>query len=164
VEFPKFFRAVKILVKPPFSRNSRHLTESNKNINFKTVSHLPCETAILELRGSENQPATNQVLSSLQRLSMEQAGLGIEKIVAASLRRAPAGTGPLLAWPIACGQTVAARTSALEFDDGILRVQVPDAGWRAELRSLAPQYLAVVNRYTGNRVRRIEFVLPEVRR
>jgi hypothetical protein len=93
---------------------------------------------------------------------MEQAGLGIEKIVAASLRRAPAGHGPLLAWPIACGQTVASRTSALDFDDGILRVEVPDAGWRAELRSLAAQYLAVINRYTGSSVRRIEFVVSEI--
>jgi len=95
---------------------------------------------------------------------MEQAGLGIEKIVAASLRRAAAGTGPLLAWPIACGQAVAARTSAVAFEGGILRVEVPDAGWRGELQSLAPQYLAVINRYTANSVRRIEFVVSEVRR
>ncbi len=95
---------------------------------------------------------------------MEQAGLGIEKIVAASLRRAPAGTGPILAWPIACGQAVAARTAALEFTDGILRVEVPDAGWRVELKSLAPQYLAVINRYTGSSVRRIEFVVSEIRK
>lgn len=95
---------------------------------------------------------------------MEQAGVGIEKIVAASLRRASAETGPVLAWPIACGQAVAARTLALDFADGILRVEVPDSGWRAELRSLAPQYLAVINRYTGSNVRRIEFVVSEVRR
>jgi hypothetical protein len=95
---------------------------------------------------------------------MEQAGLGIEKIVAASLRRAPAGTAPLLAWPIVCGQAVAARTSALDFNEGVLRVEVPDAGWRAELRVLAPQYLAVINRYSGSSVRRIDFVISEVRR
>ena len=95
---------------------------------------------------------------------MEQAALGIEKIVAASLRRAPAGTGPLLAWPIACGQAVASRTSALDFDEGVLRVEVPDAGWRAELKSLAPQYLAVINRYSGSNVRRIDFVISGMRR
>jgi hypothetical protein len=95
---------------------------------------------------------------------MELAGLGIEKIVAASLRRAPAGTGPILAWPIACGQAVAARTAALEFTDGILRVEVPDAGWRLELKSLAPQYLAVINRYTASSVRRIEFVVSGIRK
>lgn len=95
---------------------------------------------------------------------MEQAGSGIEKVVAASLRRAPAETGPILAWPIACGSAVAARTVALDFNDGILRVEVPDVGWRAELRSLAQQYLAVINRYTGSGVRRIEFVVAEKRR
>jgi Dna[CI] antecedent DciA-like protein len=95
---------------------------------------------------------------------MQQAGLGIEKIVAASLRRAPVGTGPVLAWPIACGRAVAARTSVLGFDDGILCVLVPDAGWRSELKSLSPQYLAVINRYSASSVRRIEFVLPEGRR
>jgi len=89
---------------------------------------------------------------------MEQAGKGMEKMVAASVRRAPPGLGPVLAWPISCGSAVAARTVALDFAQGILRVEVPDAGWRAELRSLAPQYLAVLNRYTGESVRRIEFV------
>src|SRR5450755_4730661 len=32
--------------------------------------------------------------------TMEQVGAGLEKIVAGSLRRAPAGQGPLLAWAI----------------------------------------------------------------
>jgi hypothetical protein len=95
---------------------------------------------------------------------MEQAGIGIERIIAASLRRAPAESGPLLAWPIVCGQAVAARTAALDFEGGILRVQVPDAGWRVELKSLAPQYLAVINRYTAGSVRRIEFVVSEIRK
>jgi hypothetical protein len=96
---------------------------------------------------------------------MEQAGKGIEKVVAASVRRAPPGLGPVLAWPISCGPAVAARTVALDFAQGILRVEVPDAGWRAELRSLAPQYLAVLNRYTGESVRRIEFTTkPEPNR
>ena len=92
---------------------------------------------------------------------MEQVGAGLEKIVAGSLRRSPAGQGPLLAWAIACGQTVAARTRAVHFAEGILRVEVPDAGWRAELQALAPQYLAVINRYVAESVKRIEFVIPD---
>jgi len=89
---------------------------------------------------------------------MEQIGDGIDKVVAASLRRSPAGTGPVLAWPIVCGSAVAARTTALDFDRGVLRVEVPDAGWRSELQSLASQYLAVINRYTAASVQRLEFV------
>ena len=90
--------------------------------------------------------------------TMEHAAVGLERIVASSLRRAPSGEGPLLAWPLACGQAVAARTTALSFADGVLQVQVPDAGWRAELQALAPQYLAVLNRYVAESVRRVEFV------
>ncbi len=92
---------------------------------------------------------------------MEQAGLGLERVVASSLRRAPAGQGPVLAWPLACGHAVAGRTRALDFVQGVLRVEVPDRGWRAELQTLAPQYLAVVNRYVAESVKRIEFVIPD---
>ena len=93
--------------------------------------------------------------------AMEQVGAGLEKIVAGSLRRSPAGQVPLLAWALACGQAVAARTRAVDFSQGILRVEVPDAGWRAELQALAPQYLAVVNRYVAESVKRIEFVIVD---
>ena len=92
---------------------------------------------------------------------MEQVGAGLEKIVTGSLRRAPAGQGPLQAWALACGQAVAARTRAIDFTQGILRVQVPDAGWRVELQALAPQYLAIINRYLAESVTRIEFVIPD---
>lgn len=91
--------------------------------------------------------------------AMEQVGAGLEKIVSGSLRRAPAGQGPLLAWALACGHAVAARTRADAFVQGVLRVEVPDAGWRAELQALAPQYLAVINRYVAESVKRIEFVV-----
>jgi predicted nucleic acid-binding Zn ribbon protein len=90
---------------------------------------------------------------------MEHASTGLEKIVSKSLRRAPPGQGPLMAWPLACGRTVARRTKALDFTEGILRVEVSDKGWKAELQALAPQYLAVINRYVGESVKRIEFVI-----
>jgi len=91
--------------------------------------------------------------------TMEQAGAGLEKIVAGSLRRAPAGQGPVLAWALACGHAVAMRTRALDFAQGVLRVGVPDWSWRSELQALAPQYLAVINRYVAESVQRIEFVI-----
>ncbi len=91
--------------------------------------------------------------------AMEQVGPGLEKIVAGSLRRAPAGQGPLLAWALACGHAVAVRTRAVSFELGVLRVEVPDTGWRAELQGLAPQYLAVINGYVSESVARIDFVV-----
>ena len=90
---------------------------------------------------------------------MEQAGSGLEKIVLSSLRRVPPGDAPLLAWPLVCGSAVAERTRALEFRDAVLRVEVPDAGWKRELQALAPRYVAMLNRYAGQRVERIEFVI-----
>lgn len=90
---------------------------------------------------------------------MEQAGSGLEKIVARSLRLAPRAEAPLMAWPVVCGSAVAERTRALSFEDGVLRVAVAGLGWKAELQVLAPRYLAAINRYTTEAVRRIEFVV-----
>ncbi len=88
---------------------------------------------------------------------MEPIAPALERVVASSLRRSP--DAPLLAWPLACGSAVADRTRALEFTRGVLRVEVPDAGWRAELQRLAPQYLAVINRCAAQAVERIHFVI-----
>lgn len=89
--------------------------------------------------------------------NLEQAAAGLEKMVADSLREA--ADAPLLAWPLACGSAVAERTRALNFADGVLQVEVADLGWKSELQALAPRYLAVINRYTREPVRRIEFVV-----
>ena len=92
---------------------------------------------------------------------MERAGAGLEKIVMGSLRRVTPGEAPLLAWPLVCGSAVAERTRALDFANAVLRVEVPDAGWKRELQGLAPRYLAQINRYGGQRVERIEFVIRQ---
>ena len=54
---------------------------------------------------------------------------------------------------------MADRTRALSFSDGILTVEVVDAGWRRELANLAPRYLALVNKFSAASVKRIEFVV-----
>jgi predicted nucleic acid-binding Zn ribbon protein len=90
---------------------------------------------------------------------VEWAGTDLEKIVVRSLRQAPPAQAPLMAWPVVCGSTVAERTRALNFEDGVLRVEVADAGWRSELQVLAPKYLTSINRYTTEIVRGIEFVV-----
>ena len=87
---------------------------------------------------------------------MERARDGLQKIMVEAIRRAPAAEAPLLGWPLACGAAVAARTRALAYNDGLLRVEVPDAAWRNELLALVPQYLATLNQFA--KVKRIEFV------
>jgi predicted nucleic acid-binding Zn ribbon protein len=95
---------------------------------------------------------------------VQQAGSDLESIVARSLRQVPPGQAPLMAWPVVCGSAVAERTRALSFRDGILQVAVADAEWKSELQTLAPRYLASINRYTPEAVRRIEFIVtrPEI--
>jgi len=92
---------------------------------------------------------------------LEPAGTGLEKIVLGSLRRVPPDQAPLLAWPLVCGSVVADRTRALDFSGAVLRVEVPDAGWKREMQSLAPRYLAMLNRYAGKKVERIDFVIRQ---
>ena len=53
------------------------------------------------------------------------------------------------------------KTRALDFTDGVLSVQVPDANWRTQLLGLAPQYLAEVNKFVTKNVRKIAFVIAE---
>jgi len=90
---------------------------------------------------------------------LQQAGSDLERIVVQSLRQAPRAQAPLMAWPVVCGSAVAERTRAIQFLDGVLRVEVADHGWKSELQALAPRYLAAINRYTVEIVRRIEFVV-----
>jgi hypothetical protein len=94
-------------------------------------------------------------------LSVDPIAPSLEKIVASSLRRNPRADAAVMAWPLACGSTVAARTRALEFSDGVLRIEVANGAWRAELQRLAPKYLAVLNRYVAG-VSRVEFLLPPI--
>jgi hypothetical protein len=92
---------------------------------------------------------------------MERVGTGLAKIARELLRGAPAQEAPLLAWPLACGTAVAARTRAVAFVHGGLRVEVLDAAWQPQLADLAPQYVASLCQLLGNdQVRHIEFVLP----
>ena len=99
-----------------------------------------------------------------RNVELEQAGTRLERVVAGSMRRVPRNEAPVLAWPLVCGSAVAERTQAVTFAAGILRVEVADTGWRRELQALAPRYVATINRYAGQTVSRIEFVVvaPDV--
>lgn len=92
---------------------------------------------------------------------MERAGASLDKVIGNVLHRVPSGESPLLAWPLACGSKVSDRTRASRFSQGVLYVEVADAGWQHELRSLAPRYLAAINKYSRERVERIEFIVSK---
>src|SRR4051812_30731595 len=89
---------------------------------------------------------------------MERAASGLKKIVVEALSKAPAEESAVIAWPLVCGTAVAEKTRAIELAEGVLRVEVPDAGWRNQLFGFLPHYLESLNRTTNGKVERIEFV------
>src|SRR5262245_61306822 len=54
------------------------------------------------------------------------------------------------AWPHAVGQEVARRSELLSLEGRILRVRVPDAGWRRVLHRMQPEILARLRRLAGD--------------
>lgn len=88
---------------------------------------------------------------------MERATSGLKKIVLDAIRQQPPDQAALLAWPVIVGRAVAAQTKALEFTDGVLRVEVPDKNWRAELSAFAGQYIAAYRPVA--KVNSIDFVI-----
>ena len=75
------------------------------------------------------------------------------------------GTSPeeaaVLAWPLVCGCGVAARTKALNFYLGVLLVEVPDAGWRAQLAGFSAHYRHRLATLLGIEVKEIRYHVNE---
>jgi hypothetical protein len=88
---------------------------------------------------------------------MERAAGGLKKIVLDAIRQAPPDEAPLLAWPVIVGRAVASQTKALEFSNGVLRIEVPDKNWRAQLSAFAGQYIAAYRPVA--KIDSIEFVI-----
>jgi hypothetical protein len=90
---------------------------------------------------------------------MIHAGAGLAPIMRSLLRAAPSADAPLFAWPAICGPAVAERTRALRYAAGVLRVEVPDAGWQVELSALEHHYVNEFRLWLGeDTVRHIEFL------
>src|SRR5271165_1145726 len=90
---------------------------------------------------------------------MQHAGSTLKKIFAETLRQQAGDDAPLLAWPLACGSKVAAKTSAIGYADGVLTVEVPDATWQQQLQDFTHQYLAALKPISAQPVNAIRFVV-----
>ena len=89
---------------------------------------------------------------------LERARGGLQKIAADLLRTAPAEDAAVIVWPLVCGAAVASRTKALEVSGGVLKIEVPDESWRAQLMSFLPSYLDALRRlWPAGKVERIAF-------
>jgi hypothetical protein len=65
------------------------------------------------------------------------------------------------AWPVACGKAMAARGSVAGFADGMVRVEVSDAVWLDQMRSMRAVLESELARIAGVKIAGIHF---EVRR
>lgn len=92
---------------------------------------------------------------------MEPVRDTLQKIVADMIRQSPPEQAPVIAWQFVCGKSVADRTEALSFVDGVLSIRVADTTWRSQLADMMPHYLEQLRRYTGQKIQRLDFVLPE---
>ena len=90
---------------------------------------------------------------------MQPLRTDLEKIVLDALKRNVPEERPVLAWSLACGEAVAQKTRALSFENGTLTVEAADAGWRAQLASMAPQFLSRLNQFAAIKVERLHFTI-----
>ncbi len=97
-----------------------------------------------------------------RKLKPERLGAGLEAMLPEPVRRNLPGWRGVLAWADVVGRDAAARSRAVSFRDGRLRVEVAGSVWMHHLLALKPQLLAKVNRATGSEeqvIRDIVFVL-----
>ena len=83
----------------------------------------------------------------------------LNSLAARVFKDAPAEEAVVLAWPLACGSAVAARTQAFSYQDRILWVRVPDRSWQSQLEDFSLHYKAKILAITGISVERIRYDL-----
>jgi Dna[CI] antecedent, DciA len=91
---------------------------------------------------------------------MEPLAPTLRSIAADWLKKSDPAAVPVVLWPMVCGESVAARTSAKSFADGELKIAVPDRQWADQLREFVPRYLAAINEVAPAKVKAITFEAP----
>ena len=88
---------------------------------------------------------------------MQSARQDLQSLAARVLKDAAPEEAAVLAWPLVCGSAVAERAKAIAFENGTLRVVVPDRGWQMQLEAFSAQYSDRLSMLAGVVVNRIVF-------
>lgn len=92
---------------------------------------------------------------------MKSARQDLNNLAARVFKDANPEEAVLLAWPLVCGTAVARRACAAEFQNGTLRVDVPDRGWQSQLEAFSLQYSQSLSKLTGISVERIVYQINQ---
>ncbi len=79
----------------------------------------------------------------------------------ASLRALEVQDRIAAAWPFFCGQRMAERTRLVGFSGGVLEVEVTDAAWQQQMRSMAPRLVHELRSIAQVELTDILFKLPK---
>jgi hypothetical protein len=66
------------------------------------------------------------------------------------------------AWTVACGKAMAGRGIVVGYADGVVRVQVDDASWLQQLKSMRSSLAGEMSRIAGVRVSAIHFEMKRL--
>jgi hypothetical protein len=89
---------------------------------------------------------------------MHSARSDLEKISNKVFAGLPPEEACILAWPLVCGSSVAERTEAVGYCNGILVVKVSDRSWKSQLESFASQYSNKLSMLLGTPVK-VEYAI-----
>ena len=81
----------------------------------------------------------------------------LKKNLARSLATLTATDRLAAAWPIACGKAMAARGEIVGFENGVVEVQVQDAAWLDQMRSMGPILQSDLGKIAGVKIAGIHF-------
>jgi predicted nucleic acid-binding Zn ribbon protein len=87
----------------------------------------------------------------------------LKQNLARSLEALPSADRLAAAWPVACGKTMADRGEIVGFEDGVLRVQVQDAAWLDQMRSMSGVLQAQLAKIAGVKIAAIHFEVKRYR-
>ena len=87
----------------------------------------------------------------------------LKKNLARSLDTLPVADRLAAAWPVACGTAMAARGEIVGFENGVVEVQVQDAVWLDQMRSMGAVLQSELAKIAGVKIAGIHFEVKKFR-
>jgi hypothetical protein len=87
----------------------------------------------------------------------------LKKNLARTLDKLPAADRLAAAWPVACGKAMADRGEIVGFENGIVEVQVQDAVWLDQMRSMGAVLQRELAKIAGVKIAGIHFQVKKFR-